>query len=156
MKASGSAFLSGVLFAVGLSISGMVNPDKVIAFLDVTGAWDPSLLGVMVSAILVYAIAYSIIRRREQPLLSAQFLVPKRTGVDASLVVGSVIFGVGWGLGGYCPGPSLVSLGVKGNPSVVFVVGLLVGMAAYSALPKLRGFTRARFRTFLQEGASDP
>ena len=106
MKSVLSALGSGVLFGVGLGLSGMTQPSKVIAFLDVFGAWDASLIFVMVGAILVHFALGRWIRRRESPLLDARFHLPTATPVDRALTAGSAVFGLGWGLGGYCPGPA--------------------------------------------------
>lgn len=124
-------FVSGVLFALGLGISGMTHPEKIIAFLDVTGNWDPSLMLVMVGAIGVYSVGYRWVRRNEAPLFADAFSVPDRRDVDRRLVGGAALFGIGWGLGGFCPGPSIVAL-FSGAPAVfVFVASMLVGMVAF-------------------------
>ena len=101
------SFISGVVFALGLGISGMTRPVKVIGFLDFAGHWDPSLAFVMIGAIAVYFVAYRWIRIRSAPLLTDRFSVPQRTDVDRNLVVGAAVFGAGWGLGGFCPAPRL-------------------------------------------------
>lgn len=127
MKQSIASFIVGLVFALGLGIAGMTQPQKVIGFLDVT-AWDPSLMFVMVGAIGVHAVAYLFISRQKVPLLDDQFHLPKKKEITSSLVIGSVIFGMGWGLAGFCPGPALVSL-VSGQLSVVvFVVMMILGM----------------------------
>lgn len=127
-------FASGVLFALGLGISGMTNPAKIIAFLDITGKWDPSLALVMVGAIGAYSLLYRVVRRNEAPLFAEAFSVPDRRDIDARLVAGATLFGVGWGLGGFCPGPSIVAL-LSGAPIVfVFVVSMLLGMAVFEAI----------------------
>jgi uncharacterized membrane protein YedE/YeeE len=123
------AFGCGVLFAVGLALAGMTNPPKVIAFLDVAGHWDPTLAFVMGSALAVYALAWRLRRRSAAPLLGAVYPDPPRGGIDARLLGGAAIFGVGWGIGGYCPGPAIASLTVSAA-APVFVVAMLVGMAA--------------------------
>ena len=127
------SFLVGVLFAVGLGVTGILQPSKVIGFLDVAGAWDPSLILVMVGAIAVNTGAYYlIVRKREAPLFNARFLIPTRKDVDAPLVVGAVLFGIGWGLGGYCPGPGIVSLLSGAMPAVTFVGSMLAGMTLFA------------------------
>lgn len=135
-----AALASGGLFGVGLVISGMTRPAKVIGFLDVFGAWDASLMFVMVGAIAVHALAYQLVRRRPSPLFAEVFAIPTRRDVDAKLLTGAVLFGAGWGLGGYCPGPSLVSLPSLGAGVLVFVGALLVGtrlaMAVETALAR--------------------
>lgn len=128
MKRHAAAFGSGALFAVGLAISGMTRPSKVVGFLDVAGAWDASLAFVMVGAIAVHFIAYRVVMRRRSPLFDVQFHLPTRSDVDARLVLGAAVFGVGWGLGGFCPGPGLVSAG-SGSPSAgMFIAGMTLGM----------------------------
>ncbi len=124
-------FLSGVSFALGLGLSGMTHPEKVIAFLDVTGAWDPSLALVMGGALATYAGLFRVIGRRPRPLCADRFCIPARTDIDARLLVGAGLFGVGWGLGGFCPGPAIVAL-TSGNPAVfAFVASMLVGMILF-------------------------
>ena len=128
MKPQLVAFASGVLFSVGLGISGMVQPTKVIGFLDVAGTWDPTLVFVMASSVGVYFLAHLAARKRGRPLLAGTFEIPGRSGIDLRLVGGSALFGMGWGLGGYCPGPALTSL-VSGTPfALAFVASMIVGM----------------------------
>ena len=125
------ALLSGLIFAVGLGISGMTQPAKIIAFLDIfesVGPWDPALLFVMIWAMAVYAMGYRLASRRPAPYFESGFFVPTRRDLTPRLVIGSALFGVGWGLGGFCPGPALTST-VTGNPVVlVFVAGMTAGM----------------------------
>ena len=128
MKAA-VAFGCGVLFAVGLALAGMTNPAKVIGFLDVAGRWDPTLVFVIGSALAVYALAWRLRRRSPAPFLGATYPAPPRRGIDARLLGGAAIFGVGWGIAGYCPGPAIASLAVSAA-APVFVVAMLVGMAA--------------------------
>jgi uncharacterized protein len=123
-----AAFISGVIFALGLGISGMTQPAKVTAFLDIAGNWDPSLAFVMVGAILVHAALYRLIRRRPTPLFASTFTVPTRTDIDARLVGGAALFGIGWGLGGFCPGPAVTSLASGNTAVVIFVISMLAGM----------------------------
>jgi uncharacterized membrane protein YedE/YeeE len=122
------ALAVGIVFGAGLLLSGMTQPAKVLAFLDVAGAWDPSLMFVMGSAIPVYAVAYRLALRRPRPLLAEAFVLPSRTSLDAKLIGGAALFGVGWGLSGYCPGPSIVSLAAGAPDVVVFVVTAALGM----------------------------
>lgn len=122
------SFLSGVLFAVGLGIAGMTQPAKVKAFLDVAGAWDPSLALVMVGAIAVYTLAWRLRRRWSAPLLARQWVLPTRRDIDAPLLAGAALFGVGWGLGGFCPGPGLTALASGAAPALVFSAALIGGM----------------------------
>ena len=116
------ALASGVLFGVGLGISGMARPAKVLGFLDVAGAWDPSLAFVMIGAIAVHALAVLVAKRRAAPLGGSAFQWPEMTSIDAPLIAGSAIFGVGWGLGGYCPGPALLGAASGSLPAVIFVI----------------------------------
>lgn len=122
------ALFIGLLFGAGLLLSGMTQPAKVLGFLDWLGAWDPSLLFVMGGAVLVYGIAYRVILRRERPLLADAFVLPSRSTIDGKLVGGAALFGLGWGLGGYCPGPSIVSLASGVLDAFVLVVATGAGM----------------------------
>lgn len=138
------AFGCGVIFALGLGVGGMTQPARVLAFLDVTGDWDPRLALVMLGAIAVYAPAYRLALRRGHPVLAPTFDLPTRRHIDGPLVVGAVLFGIGWGLGGLCPGPALTALGGGQPASILFVVAMLVGIA----IPRLRnaGVTRVAVR----------
>ncbi len=127
----GLAFASGVLFAVGLALAGMTNPAKVAAFLDFTGDWDPSLAFVMIGAIGVYTPLQFLIRRRARPVLASGFELPTRANIDARLLGGAALFGLGWGALGFCPGPAVASLGVGGITSLLFVTGMLVAMGLF-------------------------
>lgn len=131
------AALAGVLFALGLALSGMTDPARVTGFLDVGGAWDPTLAFVMAGAILAHAPLVRMIRRRSAPLFDKGFHWPRPSRTDAALVAGAAVFGVGWGLSGYCPGPALVSLGAGARGVVVFVAAMLVAMAATHAVLRL-------------------
>jgi hypothetical protein len=136
------AYVCGVIFAVGLGLSGMTHPLKVLAFLDVTGSWDPSLAFVMVSGIVVNFVLFRVALRRGAPLFAPTFALPTATRLDAALIGGAAVFGVGWGLGGFCPGPAIVSV-VTCAPSVVaFVVAMLVGMAVFDVI-KSRASSRS-------------
>lgn len=130
MIVQGLSFGAGLLFAAGLGISGMTNANKVIAFLDVLGAWDPSLAFVMVGAIAVHMSLYKFILKRPSPWLTSSFELPTRTDIDAHLVIGAAFFGMGWGLGGFCPGPALVSAAGLGQEALIFVGAMVVGMWA--------------------------
>lgn len=129
MKSRSVAFVSGLLFALGLALGGMTNPAKVIAFLDVFGQWDPSLAFVMVGAIAVYAPAFRLTTRRPTPLFGSRFELPTRRDIDVPLVLGATLFGVGWGLSGYCPGPAVVGLASFGRGALVFGAAMFAGMA---------------------------
>jgi uncharacterized membrane protein YedE/YeeE len=129
------AFPAGILFALGLALSGMVQPSKVFGFLDVTGRWDPSLAFVMIGAIGVHFVAHRVARRWQKPLLAASFDLPTLPEkIDGRLVVGSALFGLGWGLSGYCPGPALVSVACGALPAIVTAVSMLAGVALHEAL----------------------
>jgi uncharacterized membrane protein YedE/YeeE len=141
MKNALAALMVGFMFAIGLGLSGMTQPGKVVGFLDLFGNWDPSLLFVMGGAVLVHFVTYRLIRKRPSPLFSAQWHVPTKKDVTPALIAGSFIFGVGWALAGYCPGPALTSLASFSGRPVVFVISLLVGMVAFKQLDKA-----ARFR----------
>lgn len=134
MKKLGSSLLSGLLFGVGLALSSMTLPSKVLAFLDITGAWDPSLALVMVGAIGVHATLYPWIRGLHRPLFDERFHLPTRTDIDRRLVVGAVMFGAGWGLVGLCPGPALVSAATGAPWAMAFVVAMAAGMMLQQAL----------------------
>lgn len=128
MKSPAASFSAGVLFALGLGISGMTKPSKVTGFLDLFGAWDASLALVMVGAVAVHFVLLRVITRRAAPLFDARFHLPTRNDLDARLVLGAALFGIGWGLGGYCPGPGLVSAASSVLPALVFVFAMAVGM----------------------------
>lgn len=130
--------LAGLLFALGLGISGMTLPSRVLGFLDVSGAWDPSLLFVMGTAIPVYALAHRLSLRARKPLLASAFPVWSRTQIDRSLLFGAVLFGIGWGISGICPGPALVNLGALAPGAALFVAAMLGGMALHH-LSQARG-----------------
>ena len=129
-----AAFVGGLIFAFGLGISGMTDANKVIGFLNLAGDWDPSLAFVMVGAIGVHLLLYRAILRRESPLFAQRFQLPTRRDVDSKLVVGSALFGVGWGLGGICPGPALVSLMTFGSSAGLFVLSMFGGMLTYKLM----------------------
>lgn len=136
------AYLVGVTFAFGLGLGGMTQPAKVLAFLDVAGSWDPSLMLVMVGAIAVYALAYRVALRQRRPVFAAAFEIPTRREVDAPLLAGSVLFGIGWGLAGLCPGPAIAALASGQPAALVFVATMLAGTVAARAV-RGRDATRA-------------
>ena len=138
MKDLATSFISGVVFALGLGISGMTRPIKVIGFLDFFGAWDASLAFVIAGAIAVYFAAYRLSRTMPSPLLAPDFSLPKRSDLDAKLISGAAIFGVGWGLGGFCPGPAVTSLASGASAVVIFVAAMAVGMYVYSWVTEFR------------------
>ena len=131
-----SSFLIGVLFGIGLLVAGMANPAKVLAFLDLAGAWDPSLALVMGGAIAVGLIAFRLAGQRKVSVLGEPMRLPTRRDIDRRLVFGSLGFGVGWGLAGFCPGPALVAFGALEAKAMVFVVAMLVGMAAFELMER--------------------
>lgn len=139
MKQVVTAGIAGLLFALGLGLGGMTDPAKVVGFLDVAGAWDPSLAFVMAGALGAYALARRLILRRAAPVLADAFPEAPSASVDGRLVAGAVLFGVGWGLSGYCPGPALVALPVGGLTVALFVVGMVAGMGMFRALVKQPG-----------------
>ncbi|MEO8704388.1 MAG: DUF6691 family protein [Kofleriaceae bacterium] len=122
------AAASGALFGVGLLISGMTQPAKVVGFLDVTGAWDPSLAFVIGGAVVVYSVLFRLTKRRSDPWLDVRFHLPTRNDIDFPLIAGAALFGVGWGLGGLCPGPGLVAAASGNIPALAFVASMIVGM----------------------------
>lgn len=128
MKNRIAALVVGFIFAIGLGISGMTQPEKVVGFLDVFGDWDPSLILVMVGAVLVHAVTYKIIRERDTPLLSPQWHVPTKKEITPALITGALIFGIGWGLGGLCPGPAITSLASFDSTPYLFVGSMIAGM----------------------------
>lgn len=130
------ALLAGLLFALGLAVSGMTQPAKVVGFLDVAGRWDPSLAFVMLGAILVHLVLYRLILRRSSPVFSPHFELPTRRDLDRRLVLGSGIFGVGWALGGYCPGPALVAMGSFSSQALLFSASMLAGMLLFTRVRK--------------------
>ena len=133
-----SEFLIGLLFGVGLLLSGMTDPGKVIGFLDLAGAWDPSLVLVMGGAVLVGVFAFWTARKRTASFLGTPLRLPETGSIDRRLVAGSLLFGVGWGLAGFCPGPALVSLGAGQPKAAVFVLAMLAGMIVFE-LAEARG-----------------
>lgn len=125
------AFVVGIIFALGLGISGMTQTHVVRGFLDVTGDWNYSLMGVMAGAIIVHSLFFYFIKKRSAPLLDSKFHLPKRKDLDARLIFGAALFGIGWGWAGICPGPGIVAL-ISGNINIIiFVVFMLIGMGIF-------------------------
>ncbi|VTU36277.1 putative transporter component [Variovorax sp. PBS-H4] len=126
-----ASLLAGLVFGLGLIVSGMANPAKVLGFLDLAGPWDPSLAFVMAGAVAVGAVAFAMARRRARSLLGAEMRLPSARHIDRRLVLGSVLFGMGWGIAGFCPGPALVALGMGEGKALVFVIAMLMGMGVF-------------------------
>lgn len=138
----GASLLAGLLFGLGLMVSGMADPAKVLGFLDLAGAWDPSLMLVMAGAVSVGLVAFALARRRTVSWLGAAMQLPTTRAVDRRLVGGSLLFGVGWGLAGFCPGPALVALGMGQRQALVFVAAMLGGMVVFELLERRRAGRR--------------
>ena len=131
-----ASLLAGLVFGLGLLVSGMANPAKVLGFLDIAGAWDPSLAFVMVGAIAVGLVAFRLARQRALSFLGADMRLSDETRIDARLIVGSTLFGIGWGIAGFCPAPAVVALGTGSPRALVFVVAMLVGMAIFEFIER--------------------
>jgi uncharacterized membrane protein YedE/YeeE len=140
-----ASLLCGFIFGVGLLISGMTQPSKVLGFLDIFGAWDPSLAVVMAAALAVSHVGYLLARKREQPALAPAFDFPTKTAIDAPLIAGSAIFGIGWGLVGLCPGPALENLATLSPQVFAFCAAMAVGMIAHD-------FWQRQQATFVADG----
>ncbi len=138
MQREFAALASGLLFGLGLAVSRMVDPAKVLGFLDITGAWDPSLAVVIIGALAVTIPGFRLILREPAPRLAATFLAPSTSRIDPKLVGGAAIFGVGWGLVGFCPGPALAALSVGDRRVALFVIAMVAGMAVHSFLGRSR------------------
>ncbi|MBU2707458.1 YeeE/YedE family protein [Zooshikella marina] len=132
------ALCCGVLFGIGLTVAQMVNPQKVLNFLDISGDWDPSLALVMAGALFIYVMGYLVwVKPKSKPLLDEQFFLPAKKTIDKSLVVGSIIFGIGWGVSGICPGPALANLSGGDLKILAFIGAMLVGMKCSPLLAQL-------------------
>lgn len=129
---------AGLIFGIGLILSGMADPAKVLNFLDVAGTWDPSLAFVMAGAIAVAAPGYWLVGKRERPLFDLRFHLPSLSSIDWKLITGSILFGVGWGLAGFCPGPALVSLGIGAPGTLTFVATMLLGVIGAALFARRR------------------
>ncbi len=125
------ALLAGVLFGLGLAVSQMINPNKVLTFLDITGDWDPSLAFVMMGALAVSILSFRLILKRPQPLFETSFHVSKQTVVNKPLIIGAALFGMGWGMTGYCPGPAVASLGLFSLEGALMVVSIYAGFFSH-------------------------
>lgn len=133
-----TSLLAGLVFGLGLIVSGMANPAKVLGFLDLAGPWDPSLALVMGGAIAVGFFAFLLARNRARSFLGAEMKLPNARHIDRRLVLGSLLFGMGWGVAGFCPGPGLVALGMGEGKALVFVAAMLAGMVVFELIEKLR------------------
>jgi hypothetical protein len=130
-----AALVAGLLFGLGLTISQMVNPAKVLNFLDLFGTWDPSLAFVLGGAVGTAAIGFHLVRRRNHPLAASEFHLPTATQIDRPLLLGAATFGLGWGLVGFCPGPAVTALGLDGLPVLIFLLAMLAGMLLHRLQP---------------------
>lgn len=135
------ALLAGLLFGIGLILSGMSDPSKVLGFLDITGSWDPSLAFVLGGAVLVGLLVFPFASKRPKSILGEVMQLPTATQIDCRLVLGGITFGVGWGLAGYCPGPALASLAQGGPKPLIFVVAMLLGMGLFEVLERMKAKT---------------
>jgi hypothetical protein len=127
VKALLSSLAAGFLFGLGLWVSGMANPEKVLGFLDITGDWDASLMLVMGGAVAVTLLCFRLVLRRQKPFIESRFEMPTKKDIDLPLVAGAAIFGLGWGTAGYCPGPALTALATLSTDAIVFVVAMIAG-----------------------------
>jgi uncharacterized protein len=139
-----AALLAGLVFGLGLIVSGMANPAKVLGFLDLAGRWDPSLAFVMAGAILIGLPAFALARRRGRSYLGLEMKLPTARHVDRRLVGGSVLFGIGWGLAGFCPGPAIVALGMGQAKALIFVAAMLAGMGLFEWLERRKAQSLAQ------------
>lgn len=137
-------FLAGLIFGLGLLISGMANPAKVQNFLDVAGTFDPSLIFVMAGAVAVTFIGYRLVLRRPKPILAERFQLPATSIIDGRLILGAALFGIGWGLSGFCPGPAIVSLPLLAKGTLVFLPAMLVGIGLARLLRQAKASHAAR------------
>ena len=138
-----TSLLAGLVFGIGLIVSGMANPAKVLGFLDLAGRWDPSLALVMAGAISVGLIAFTVASRRTRSFLGAELKLPSARHIDRRLVGGGLLFGVGWGVAGFCPGPAVVALGMGEAKAVIFVMAMLVGMGIFELLERRKSARQA-------------
>jgi uncharacterized membrane protein YedE/YeeE len=147
-----ASFVGGLVFGIGLIVSRMFDPSKVKGFLDLAGAWDPSLALVMAGAVAVGIVAFAVAKRRRTTLLGEPLVLPLRPNIDRRLVVGSLLFGIGWGIAGICPGPALVAVGAGHAKALVFTLAMLGGMALFTLLERRRPAAAPA----LDEGARAP
>ncbi|MDI9245454.1 YeeE/YedE family protein [Marinobacter sp. CHS3-4] len=138
MAYSIASLIAGLVFGFGLILSGMANPEKVLGFLDLAGQWDPSLALVMAGAIVIGVFAFQWAGKRPMTFFGREFSIPNKTSIDKRLVVGSLMFGAGWGIAGFCPGPAMVALGAGEQKAFVFVLAMVAGMMIFEVAEKLR------------------
>ena len=122
-----SSLISGIVFGLGLTISGMLNPEKVLGFLNIFNAWDPSLMFVMIGAILIFSPLHFIFKRKSRPIFAKDFVIPTKTNIDKNLIIGAIMFGAGWGLAGLCPGPAISAISFLNTDVYLFVLFMFVG-----------------------------
>lgn len=128
------SLISGALFGFGLAMSQMLNPEKVIGFLDITGDWDPSLAFVMIGALLVSFVSFKLILKRSTPIMEKVFHISRRTQIDKFLILGASLFGIGWGITGYCPGPAVAALGLGNTEAILMVISIFAGFYGQKTL----------------------
>jgi len=128
------AWVSGIVFGLGIILSGMVNPAIVLAFLDITDRWDASLIGVMAGAVAVSSIAFTIAKKQKKSYLGEYIQIPSVTKIDTRLILGGIVFGIGWGIAGICPGPALVLVGSGNQEAIIFLIAMLLGMGIFEAV----------------------
>jgi len=138
MKFSFASLFAGLVFGLGLIVSGMANPEKVLGFLDIAGLWDPSLAFVMGGAIIVGLVAFTVARKRTLSFLGFNMKLPSNDRIEKRLVIGSMMFGIGWGIAGFCPGPGLVALGAGEIKGLVFVASMVTGMMLFELIERKR------------------
>ena len=136
------ALACGLLFGAGLALSDMIDPARVLAFLDVAGRWDPTLAFVIIGAVAAAAAGFALARRQGRPLIARELHLPSSNRIDGRLVGGAAIFGVGWGLVGFCPGPALAALPIGGVPALIFAAAMLGGMGLFALIQRLRPLPR--------------
>ena len=151
-----TAFLSGLVFGIGLIVAGMADPAKVKGFLDLAGNWDPSLALVMAGAIGVGVFAFRVAHNRMETMLGVELKLPRNVHIDRRLVLGSVLFGTGWGIGGFCPGPGIVAVGAGEGKAVLFVLAMIAGMAVFELLEKRSARARAAAQANAAAGTGAP
>ncbi|MBT8473679.1 MAG: YeeE/YedE family protein [Marinicaulis sp.] len=144
MKNNVSALIAGLVFGLGLTISEMINPAKVLAFLDIFGDWDPSLALVMGGALAVTALGYRLAWRQSKPFFASRFNIPGNRKIDVRLAIGAILFGIGWGLVGLCPGPAISALMIGGAPAFVFIFAMITGMGVFELFERAEKLRRPK------------